>query len=96
MNLSKYITLEEAIAKVLSLVIDLAFFSIYILTKNTISNVDWQVLMIHLAIFWLVYEILSFGFYIILIQFSQNKISQPESKIETQITQEIKKDLDIN
>ena len=74
MNNSKnYTSTEELMARLLSLLITLAFFSIYILTKGQIAVVDWTVLITHLAIFWLVYEVISYTFFTILHQFASNK-----------------------
>ncbi len=92
MNHSKnYTSTEELMARLLSLFITLAFFSVYILTKGQIAIVDWTILITHLGIFWVVYEFIGYGFFVILHQFASNKTTTLSSAIN--LAQEPKKSL---
>jgi hypothetical protein len=66
---------EEAVGRLLSFIVSLAFFSIYILSKTTVL-LDWSGLLVHLAIFWLVYEVVSLVLFFVLNQFSRDKIEK--------------------
>jgi hypothetical protein len=74
--------MEETVGRFLSFFATLVFFSIYILSKDTNTlTLDWSKLMIHLTIFWFVYELISYVLFLILMQFSKNKIKQSEINI---------------
>jgi multisubunit Na+/H+ antiporter MnhB subunit len=70
-----YTSVTETVARILSLLITLLCFSIYILSKDTqfLVKIDWAMLMVHLAIFWLAYEVFSFCFFLLLQQFALTK-----------------------
>jgi hypothetical protein len=71
--------MEETVGRFLSFFATLVFFSIYILSKdkdNYSLSLDWSRLMIHLAIFWFVYELIGYILFLILMQFSKNKTKQ--------------------
>jgi energy-converting hydrogenase Eha subunit H len=71
--------MEEAVARFLSLIVSLIFFSINLLSKTPQQiELDWKNLMIYLGIFWLVYEFCAFFLFLVLIQFSKNKNLQNE------------------
>ena len=74
--------MEETVARFISFFATLVFFSIYILSKDNNTLVfDWSKLMIHLAIFWFVYELIGYILFMVLLQFSKNK-SSPAPKGE--------------
>jgi hypothetical protein len=75
-----YAGMEEAVSRILALFASLIFFSIYILSKNINLSLDWGNLMIHLAVFWFVYELISYFLFLIFTQFSRSK-----SKDEPQV-----------
>jgi hypothetical protein len=84
-----YTSVTETVARVLSLLITLLCFSIYILSKD-VQNVrlDWAMLMVHLAVFWLAYEVFSFCFFLLLQQFAATreiKQDQVSPNIENKI-----------
>ena len=68
--------MEETVGRFLSFFATLVFFSIYILSKegNILPPFDWSKLMIHLAIFWFVYELIGYVLFMVLLQFSRNKV----------------------
>ena len=69
-----YTSVTETVARILSLLITLLCFSIYILSKDIQSiKLEWSPLMVHLAIFWLAYEVFSFCFFLLLQQFAATK-----------------------
>jgi hypothetical protein len=70
-----YTSVTETVARILSLLITLLCFSIYILSKDTqlLIRIDWAMLMVHLAIFWAAYEVFSFCFFLLLQQFAMTK-----------------------
>jgi hypothetical protein len=71
--------MEEAVARFLSLIVSLIFFSINLLSKTPQQiALDWKDLMIYLGVFWLVYEFCAFFLFLVLIQFSKNKNLQNE------------------
>jgi hypothetical protein len=71
---------EETVSRFLALIATVAFFSIYILSKDIAKvNLDWNGLTTHLVVFWFVYEFVGYILFIILSQFSKNK------KVETVI-----------
>jgi len=71
--------MEEAVARFLSLIVSLIFFSINILSQTPQRfTFEWKNLMIYLAIFWLVYEFCAFFLFLVLLQFSKNKNLQKE------------------
>jgi hypothetical protein len=85
---SPYTSITETVARVLSLLITILCFSIYILSKNeqALIRVDWAMLTVHLAIFWAVYESFSFCFFLLLQQFSSTKEGkQVIEKIESAV-----------
>jgi hypothetical protein len=89
--------MEETVGRFLSFFATLVFFSIYILSKDTNTlTLDWSKLMIHLAIFWFVYELIGYILFLILMQFSKNKTKQAELIIPPTITQEINPEDNIN
>ncbi len=71
-NNNYFAGLEEAVARLLSFIVSLAFFSIYILSKSQIT-LDWNGLLIHVTLFWLVYELIAMALFYILSQFSKAK-----------------------
>jgi hypothetical protein len=86
---SPYTSITETVARVLSLLITILCFSIYILSKEIqmIARVDWAMLTVHLAIFWAVYETFSFCFFLLLQQFSGTKEGkQVMDKIESTVS----------
>lgn len=87
--------MEEAVARFLSLIVSLIFFSINILSQNPQTLFfDWKNLMIYLAIFWLVYEFCAYFLFLVLIQFSKNKNLQKELD-KKQNEEKPEKDLEI-
>jgi hypothetical protein len=89
MSKSPYTSITETVARVLSLLITILCFSIYILSKDTqlILRVDWAMLTVHLAIFWIVYEVFSFCFFLLLQQFASTKEGkQVMDKIENSLS----------
>jgi hypothetical protein len=90
--------MEETVGRFLSFFATLVFFSIYILSKegNIIPNLDWSKLMIHLAIFWFVYELLGYILFMVLLQFSKNKKAitgeMPDIPNTTTLEEELKKE----
>ena len=81
--------MEETVGRFLSFFATLVFFSIYILSKDTNTlTLDWSKLMIHLTIFWFVYELIGYVLFLILMQFSKNKMKQAEINIPPTPTQE--------
>ena len=87
MSKTPYTSVTETVARILSLLITLLCFSIYILSKDIQSiKLEWSPLMVHLAVFWLAYEVFSFCFFILLQQFSatkDHKIEQIPQQIQT-------------
>jgi hypothetical protein len=89
--------MEETVGRFLSFFATLVFFSIYILSKDTnVLILDWSKLMIHLAIFWFVYELIGYILFLILIQFSKNKTKQAELNIPPITLQESNPEDNIN
>jgi hypothetical protein len=89
MSKTPYTSVTETVARILSLLITLLCFSIYILSKDNqlIWRVDWAILTTHLGIFWLAYEFFSFCFFLLLQQFAMARNidtksieSKPENK----------------
>ena len=83
-----YTSVTETVARILSLLITLLCFSIYILSKDTqlLLRVDWAMLVVHLLVFWLAYEVFSFCFFLLLQQFAaikELKTNQVIPKIQT-------------
>jgi hypothetical protein len=72
--------MEEAVARLVSFFATLVFFSVYILSKDVQKiSLDWSQLMIHLAVFWFVYELVGYFLFMVLLQFSKNKVpSKPK------------------
>ena len=67
--------MEETVSRFISFFATLVFFSIYILSKDNSTLVfDWSKLMIHLAIFWFVYELIGYILFMVLLQFSKSKL----------------------
>ena len=62
--------LEETIARIVSLILTLAFFALYFGNKTPISF-DWYSLIGVLAIFWLVYEALAYILFLVFSFFSE-------------------------
>ena len=91
--------MEEAVARFLSLVVSLIFFSINILSQNPQRiSFDWKNSMIYLAIFWFIYEFCAYFLFLVLIQFSKNKNLQKElekNKAEEKKTEEPLENLEI-
>ncbi len=77
--------MEETVGRFLSFFATLVFFSIYILSKDNNTLVfDWSRLMIHLAIFWFVYELTGYLLFMVLLQFSKNKtVKTPSGEMPT-------------
>lgn len=74
-----YTSVTETVARILSLLISLLCFSIYILSKDIqIIKLDWSMLMVHLIVFWLAYEIFAFCFFLLLQQFAATKDPKQE------------------
>jgi hypothetical protein len=89
--------MEETVGRFLSFFATLVFFSIYILSKDTNTLLlDWSKLMIHLTIFWFVYELIGYILFLILMQFSKNKMKQAEINIPPISTQESNPEDSIN
>lgn len=61
--------LEETIARIVSLVITLTFFGLFYGSKTPVS-LDWYSLIGVLALFWLVYESVSYLLYVVFNFFS--------------------------
>jgi hypothetical protein len=80
-NTNNYTGIEEAVARIISFLVSLIFFSIYSLSRVNDLVLDWSKLMIHLAIFWFVYELCSFGLFVILVQFSKTRKTQNPPQI---------------
>ena len=76
--------LEETIARIVSLILGLAFFGLYFGNKTPIFF-DWYSLIGVLALFWLVYEAVAYLLFVVFSFFSarankvENQISNPES-----------------
>jgi hypothetical protein len=92
MNKTPYTSITETVARILALLITLLCFSIYILSKEIqlLVRLDWALLMVHLLVFWIAYEIFSFCFFLLLQQFAATK----EFKLD-QITSQSKPNLDL-
>lgn len=74
MSKTQYTSVTETVARILSLLITLLYFSIYILSKDIQSiKLEWSPLMVHLTIFWISYEVFSFCLFILLQQFASTK-----------------------
>jgi hypothetical protein len=73
MSKSPYTSVTETVARILSLLITLLCFSIYILSKSVNLSLDWSLLLVHLGVFWAVYEVFSFCFFLLLQQFAATK-----------------------
>jgi hypothetical protein len=88
-----YTSVTETVARILSLLITLLCFSIYILSKDTqfLVRIDWAMLMVHLAIFWLAYEVFSFCFFLLLQQFAltKNIESKPVEKLPNTVLEKV-------
>ena len=90
--------MEETVGRFLSFFATLVFFSIYILSKEPRQELalDWSKLMIHLTIFWFVYELIGYILLLILMQFSKNKKEQAEINIPPTTLQESNPEDNIN
>ena len=79
-----YTSVTETVARILSLLISLLCFSIYILSKDIQSiKLEWSPLIVHLVIFWVAYEAFSFCFFLLLQQFAATKEAKsPMPQIE--------------
>lgn len=65
MNSKSFIAgLEELVARVVSLVLSILFFTVYTYATGVLS-VNWQSMVTYLLLFWLLYEALSFILYTI-------------------------------
>lgn len=82
-NPNAYTGTEETVARILSFFASLVFFSIYSLSRGYDLVLNWSNLLIHVAIFWFVYELCSFGLFVILVQFSKNKKATESDSIIT-------------
>jgi hypothetical protein len=94
MSKSPYTSITETVSRILSLLITLLCFSIYILSKETqfLVRVDWAMLVVHLSIFWAAYETFSFCFFLLLQQFASTKegkqvFEKIENRVESATTQ---------
>ncbi len=76
--------LEETIARIVSLLLSLTFFALYFGGKAPVFT-DWYGLIGVLALFWLVYESVSYLLYIVFNFFSakSGKDDNSNSKVDT-------------
>ncbi len=89
MSRSFYSGFEEVVSRLLSLILTLVFFSIYISAKSeSIIFLDWSKMLVFLGIFWLTTEVLSAILHFIFCQFSKNKLIVNEKKPEIQFKSE--------
>jgi hypothetical protein len=89
MSKSFYSGFEEVVSRLISLIITMVFFSIYIFAKSdNLILLDWSKMLAFLGIFWLTAEVLSAILHFVFCQFSKNKIQFSEKKPEIQFKPE--------
>ena len=79
--------LEGSIAKMVSLMINLAFFSIYTISQDGLQ-VSWFELVGVLLLFWVIYEVLGYILYIFFSFFARTKISRVEENSKEIVNQD--------
>ena len=81
---------QEGISRIVSMILSTSFFAIYTLASDSGNglNITWVNTIISLVIFWVVYESLSFGLYLIFIYFSKQN-NQPNSDFKDTETSKI-------
>jgi hypothetical protein len=77
MSKSFYSGFEEVVSRIISLILNIIFVSIYILAREQqVMILDWSKILILLGIFWISQELLSLGLFFIFCQFSKDRIIQ--------------------
>ncbi|MEM1311859.1 MAG: hypothetical protein AAGF07_00135 [Patescibacteria group bacterium] len=72
MSKSFFAGMEEVFSRLISLVIAITFFLVYVFAKDSQElRIDWSGTLFVLLIFWLVYEFLSYGLYVLFVYFTK-------------------------
>ena len=81
---SFYSGFEEVVSRLISLILSMVFFSIYITAKDAkVIILDLPKMLVFLGIFWLTYEVVSAILFFVFCQFSKNKLEEmEESKLK--------------
>ncbi len=79
---SKFLAgLEEGFARIISLILTLIFFLIYVVAVEEVV-LNWLQALAWLGLFWLVYEVISLLLFSVFVFFTKNKISKRDSSVE--------------
>lgn len=79
--------MEEAVARIAGLLLSVIFFIIFVTARETIT-LDWMDAAGALLLFWFVYELISYGLYILFSYFKKTTDSEAEAK-KTQATETV-------
>jgi uncharacterized membrane protein len=86
-NRSFFSGLEEVFARLLGLFVTLIFFAVYVSAKVDVK-LDWYGMCGYLALFWVIYEILSFVLFRAFVFFSKDNEEQKSIDSMAEIARE--------